>query len=72
MWQSNFGALARRYAYPTFSPSPPPKPATARPHVPFHRGRCHCLVCGTHTIADVGFRVAGQCPNCHSYQLEEL
>lgn len=33
------------------------------------RARCECLDCGTHTAADVGSHVAGQCPNCRSYNL---
>lgn len=31
--------------------------------------RCQCRQCGAHAVADVGLRVAGQCPNCRSYDL---
>jgi HD-GYP domain-containing protein (c-di-GMP phosphodiesterase class II) len=37
----------------------------------FHRGLCRCQVCGTHTMADIGTRVAGQCTKCGSYNLAE-
>jgi Zn finger protein HypA/HybF involved in hydrogenase expression len=42
-----------------------------RPHA-FHRARCECRGCGAHTMADVGYKVAGQCPNCGSYDLAEV
>jgi response regulator RpfG family c-di-GMP phosphodiesterase len=44
----------------------------ANPLAPaFHRGLCRCQVCGTHTMADIGCRVAGQCSKCGSYNLAE-
>lgn len=36
----------------------------------FRRMRCACRRCGAHTITDVGFVVAGSCPNCRSYELQ--
>jgi hypothetical protein len=36
---------------------------------PLRRMRCECRRCGAHTITNVGYVVAGNCSNCHSYQL---
>ncbi|MGI9184886.1 MAG: hypothetical protein ACR2GZ_07965 [Solirubrobacteraceae bacterium] len=44
--------------------------ASARPS--FHQARCECLSCGAHTTANVGYKVAGQCPNCKSFELAEI
>jgi response regulator RpfG family c-di-GMP phosphodiesterase len=38
----------------------------------FHQARCECLSCGAHTVSNVGYKVAGQCPNCKSFELAEL
>ena len=34
--------------------------------------RCACQACGAHTIATVGYKVAGNCPNCGSYELSPV
>ncbi|MGH3601203.1 MAG: HD-GYP domain-containing protein [Pseudonocardiaceae bacterium] len=39
---------------------------------PFHEARCECLNCGAHTTSNVGYKVAGQCPNCKSFELSEI
>jgi hypothetical protein len=39
---------------------------------PFRRARCACRQCGSHTITNVGFAIAGSCSTCGSYELEPL
>ena len=39
------------------------------PPFPLRRVRCECRHCGVHTVTDVGFRVAGNCCNCGSFEL---
>jgi hypothetical protein len=39
------------------------------PPFPMRRVRCECRRCGVHTVTDVGFRVAGSCCNCGSFEL---
>jgi hypothetical protein len=34
-----------------------------------HRARCECRRCGAHTITYVGYKIAGGCSNCGSYEL---
>jgi hypothetical protein len=36
---------------------------------PLRRARCECRRCGVHMITDVGFKVAGSCRNCGSFDL---
>jgi hypothetical protein len=31
--------------------------------------RCECRNCGVHTMAAVGYKVAGACPNCGSFDM---
>jgi response regulator RpfG family c-di-GMP phosphodiesterase len=38
----------------------------------FHQARCECRNCGAHTTSNVGYKIAGQCPNCQSFELSEL
>ncbi|MDQ6834896.1 MAG: GAF domain-containing protein, partial [Actinomycetota bacterium] len=38
----------------------------------YHQGRCACGDCGAHTTTGVGYKVAGCCPNCGSYDLVEV
>ena len=35
----------------------------------WQRMRCACRRCGVHTVTNVGYTVAGHCPNCGSYEL---
>ena len=44
-------------------------PAVAHTPGPLHRARCECRRCGVHMITDVGFKVAGSCRNCGSFEL---
>ncbi len=46
--------------------------ASERPAPAFHQARCQCLSCGAHMTTNVGYKVAGQCPNCQSFDLAEL
>lgn len=39
---------------------------------PFGRMRCACERCGSHTITNVGFAIAGNCSLCGSYELRPL
>ena len=39
---------------------------------PFRRTRCACQRCGSHTITNVGFAIAGNCSTCGSYELDPL
>ena len=34
--------------------------------------RCRCASCGAHVTAQSGYRIAGQCQNCGSYELMPL
>jgi Zn finger protein HypA/HybF involved in hydrogenase expression len=34
-----------------------------------HTARCECRNCGVHTMASVGYKVAGTCPNCGSFDM---
>jgi hypothetical protein len=34
--------------------------------------RCACDHCGAHVIAKAGFRVAGSCGNCGSYEITPI
>ena len=34
--------------------------------------RCECVGCGAHIVAQTGYRLAGQCGNCGSYELRTL
>jgi HD domain/GAF domain len=46
--------------------------ASERTAPAFHEARCECLSCGAHTTSNVGYKVAGQCPNCKSFELAEI
>ncbi len=46
-----------------------PRPGNAFTPGPLHRARCACRRCGVHTITDVGYKVAGNCHNCGSFEL---
>jgi hypothetical protein len=39
---------------------------------PFRSTRCICQRCGSHTITNVGFAIAGNSSTCGSYELEAL
>ena len=34
--------------------------------------RCECGGCGAHIVVQTGYRLAGQCGNCGSYELRTL
>jgi Zn finger protein HypA/HybF involved in hydrogenase expression len=34
--------------------------------------RCACAVCGAHTNAMKTFRITGSCPNCGSFDLQQV
>jgi ribosomal protein S27AE len=34
--------------------------------------RCACGRCGAHTFTNVGYKVAGSCPNCGSFDLARV
>ena len=34
--------------------------------------RCRCLLCGAHSMGDLGHTLGGNCQNCGSYELEAM
>jgi len=46
-----------------------PRPGGGFARGPLHRARCECRHCGVHTITNVGYKAAGSCHNCGSFEL---
>jgi hypothetical protein len=58
------GAVPHRQPVLRVVPAPPPPV--------WQRMRCACRHCGVHTVTNVGYTVAGHCPNCGSYELTPI